>query len=268
MLGDILIAFSVVTLAGLVLGILLALAAHFLFVKEDETVIRVRECLPGVNCGACGFTGCDEYAKALAGGGVKANLCIPGADAVAAKVAEILGVAAEDVVEKTAYVHCNGNCNVTTKKMNYEGINTCLASSMLYGGPDTCRYGCLGCGDCAKVCPVGAICVKDGVAHVDSRICIGCGMCVKTCPKHIIELVPQTAKTVVMCSSKDKGAVARKACKNACVACEKCEINCPENAIVVENNISVIDYSKCTSCGKCAEVCPTHCIKTVKASVS
>ena len=52
-----------------------------------------------------------------------------------------------------------------------------------------------------------------------------------------------------------------KACKNACIGCKKCELNCSEGAIKVVDNLSVIDYSKCSACGKCAEVCPTHCIK-------
>ena len=264
MIENVLIAFSVVTAVGLVSGVLLALASHFLHVPENEKVQKLRECLPGVNCGACGYTGCDEYAKALDEGNVKTNLCIPGADKVAADIAGVLGVEAEDVVEMVAYVHCNGNCEATGSKAKYSGVDTCRGSSMLFGGPADCRFGCLGCGDCAAECPVDAICIEDGIAHVNPIICIGCGMCVATCPKGIISLVPDVSKVAVMCSSQDKGAVARKNCKNACIGCKKCELNCPEKAITVENHLAIIDYSKCTACGKCAEVCPTKCIKLVE----
>ena len=29
----------------------------------------------------------------------------------------------------------------------------------------------------------------------------------------------------------------------------------------MDNNVAVIDYSKCTNCGKCAEKCPTKVIQ-------
>ncbi len=260
---SILTAFITVTVIGLIAAVLLALAAHFLSVPEDETVKKVRECLPNVNCGACGYTGCDEYAKAVANDGAKTNLCIPGSDSVAANIAEIMGVEAQDVIEMIAFVGCNGNNEATTKNNNYNGVNTCSAASMIYGGPNTCKYGCVGCGDCAVDCPVSAICLKDGIAHVNPHICIGCGLCVKKCPKDIIKLIPQTAKVAVMCNSNEKGGTARKKCKNACIGCKKCELNCPSDAIKVTDNLAVIDYSKCTNCGKCAEVCPTKCIHVI-----
>ena len=260
---SILIAFAVVTAVGLIAGVLLALASHFLSVSENETTQKVRECLPGINCGACGYNGCDEYAKAVAEDGEKTNLCVPGADSVAAEIAEVLGVEAQDVIEMMAFVGCNGHKDVTEKSNDYNGVNTCSAASMIYGGPNSCKYGCLGCGDCAVACPVDAICLKDGIAHINPEICIGCGMCVKKCPKNIIKLVPQTARIAVMCNNKEKGGAARKKCKNACIACKKCELNCPSGAIKVENNLATIDYSKCTNCGICVEVCPTRCIHTI-----
>ena len=255
----ILLALLVVGGIGLISAILLALASHFMNVPEDETVKKVRSALPGVNCGACGYNGCDEYAKAVAVG-EKINLCIPGADAAAQDIAEIMNVEFEDVVEMMAFVHCNGNCNATESKAHYDGQMTCRAANLVYGGPGKCTYGCLGCGDCARACPTNAICLKDGIAHINPKICIGCGLCVSDCPKGIISLIPAVAKVTVACSSKDKGAVAMKNCKNACIGCGKCERNCPTGAIKVENNIARINYDLCTSCGQCAQVSPTKFI--------
>ncbi len=260
---DILIAFGVVTAVGLIAGVALALISKFFGVEGDETVKNIRECLPGVNCGACGYKGCDDYAAALAEGKAKPNLCIPGAKDTADALGSLLGIEVEAPKDVVAFVHCNGNCEATSKKAEYSGVSSCRAASQLYGGPDACKYGCMGFGDCASACPTNAICLKDGIAHVDSSLCIGCGMCVAACPKSIISLVPQSTKTVVMCNNKDKGADARKACANACIACKKCEKACPEGAIAVKDNLAVIDYEKCTGCGLCVDGCPTGCLHKV-----
>ena len=205
----------------------------------------------------------DNYAEAMAKGEAKPNLCIPGAEAVAKQLSEIMGVEVEEPKDFVAFVHCNGTCEAAPDKALYKGIETCKAASQTYGGPKLCTYGCLGCGDCASVCISDAICISDGIARVNTARCIGCGMCAKECPKNIISMIPQEAATVVYCNNKDKGADARKVCKNACIACHRCEKTCPHDAIKVVDNCAVIDYEKCTGCGKCAEVCPTGCIKKV-----
>ena len=259
---EIWMAVLVVAGVGLICGIVIAVASCLMGVQEDEKSKALRDCLPGANCGACGYTGCDGYAKALSlGECTKTNLCVPGADATAVKIAAILGVAAEDVVEKVAVIACNGSCGVTEKKQNYEGMASCAASKLLFGGNGACTYGCLGYGDCAKVCPNRAICLADGVARIDSRVCIGCGLCATACPNHLIHLIPDVKQTVVLCSNKEKGAVARKKCKNACIACKKCENTCPNGAIHVVDNVAVIDTEKCSDCGLCSTVCPVGCIR-------
>lgn len=259
----ILIACAVVTAVALLAGVLLALISRFFGVEEDKKVAQLRACLPGVNCGACGYKGCDDYAAALASGAAKPNLCIPGAEETAQAIGDILGIEVEPLKDMVAFVHCDGNCDATSKKAVYEGINTCRAASMIFGGPDACRFGCLGYSDCAAACPSGAICMKDGIAHVDTSRCIGCGLCTETCPKHIISMVPQETVVVVMCSSHDKGADAKRACQNACIGCKKCEKACPEQAITVVNNLAKIDYDKCIRCGVCVAGCPTECLKKV-----
>ena len=259
----ILIALGVVAGVGLILGIVLALASKFFAVDEDEKVLLVREALPGANCGACGYTGCDGYAEAVAKGEAEPNLCIPGGSSTAAQLSIILGVKIQELEPKVAFVACGGDCENASSCAVYEGIKSCKAASLVYGGPFDCAYSCVGCGDCANVCPVDAICVHDGLAHIDPRVCVGCGKCVGTCPKHIIKLLPKEAKTAVMCSNVQKGALARTNCKNACIGCKKCELNCPEKAIKVIDNLATIDYDKCTGCRLCEENCPTKCLKPI-----
>lgn len=245
---------------GLLSGILLTVAAKFLEVPEDETVTALNEALPQMNCGSCGFSGCSGYAKALAKGGVATNLCKPGGDPVSKKISEILGVAYEDVEETVAFVRCNGTCDAMPDKFDYQGEPTCLAVNMYYNGKGKCSCSCAGFGDCAKVCPNGAISIENGVAVVDKTKCVGCGMCANVCPNHIIEIKPLSNPIAVRCSSTDNGKVTVSNCKNGCIGCKMCEKVCPSGAITVENNHASIDYSKCTSCGACAEKCPRKCI--------
>ncbi len=260
MLENIIYAVVVTAGVGLICGALLSAAARFMAVKEDRRVGKLRECLPGANCGACGYTGCDSYAKALVEEGAKTNLCVPGAAFVAEKVAAILGVEAEAVCELTAFVHCGGTDDVARDKAVYDGVKSCRAASMLYGGQKACAYACPGFGDCAAVCPTRAIVVENGVARISPALCIGCGLCEKTCPKHIISLIPRASRVALVCSNRESGATVRKECAKGCIACRKCEKACPTNAIKVENNLSHIDREKCVHCGKCAAVCPVHCI--------
>ncbi len=260
-MNPILLAVIVVCAIGFLCSIILVIASKFFAVEEDEKVGKIRECLPGANCGACGYAGCDGYAKALAEEeGIKTNLCIPGADAVSRQISEILGVEFEDVVEKVAVIHCYGDCTHTSKKSDYEGIQSCKAAKMLYGGGGKCTYGCIGLGDCVSVCPNDAICISDGIAHIDTRKCIGCGLCAKSCPQRLIEIMDDVEKVLVTCSNTEKGAVAKQHCSNACIGCKKCEKNCPTGAITVVDNLARIDYSKCQNCDECAKNCPVGCI--------
>ena len=65
---EIFIAVVIVALIGIIIGFGLSFASSVFSVKKDETEEKVRECLPGANCGACGFSGCDGYAQAIAKG--------------------------------------------------------------------------------------------------------------------------------------------------------------------------------------------------------
>jgi electron transport complex protein RnfB len=251
---------------GLVFGVLLAIAGKVFAVEKDPKEEAVRAACAGANCGACGYPGCDGYAAAVVRGEAPVNACVPGGAAAANTIGEIMGVAASAGEASVAFVRCSGTCGHTKEKFNYEGLSSCLAATRLGGGSgaNVCAAGCMGFGDCAAACPFGAMSVVDGVAHVDREKCVGCMKCAEACPKKLITKVPASSTDVVGCSSTDKGALVNKYCDFGCIGCMKCKKECPADAITVENNLAVIDQSKCVNCGHCSDICPRHCIHDIR----
>lgn len=259
----ILISTIVVGVVGLVLGLALVTAGKKFYVEVDDRVVKVRECLRGSNCGACGYAGCDALAEALVRGEGSADACPGNSTENIAKIAAVLGIESVDQDPQVAFVRCAGTCNVTKPKANYVGIEDCRAA-VLSGLPFmNCAYGCLGLGSCVKACPQDAISIVDGIAVVNPRKCIGCGLCAKACPKGVIGMHDRRAKAFTNCSNQDRGAAVKKACAAGCLGCGLCVKQCDQGAITMENNLAKIDVDKCVGCGKCAEKCPSKCI-TIK----
>ena len=244
---------------GLALGVVLAGASKLFAVQQDPNYELVLNALPGANCGACGFAGCQAYAQAVAAGETDVNLCPVGGDGCAAAIAAIMGVEAGRASRFMAMVMCSGGVRVK-KKYDYAGIPDCVAALSASGGPIECKYGCLGLGTCAAACGFGAINVVEGVAVVDQERCAGCMMCVKSCPRKLIIMATQDDDVNVCCSSMEKGAILRKVCEIGCLGCRICEKVCKYGAIHIHDNLAVIDHEKCTSCGDCAEKCPRRLI--------
>ena len=79
-------AVLVLFIMGVVFALLLGIAAKVFAVEVDERVPLVRECLPGANCGGCGYAGCDAMAAAIVEGTAPVNGCPVGGAACAAKI--------------------------------------------------------------------------------------------------------------------------------------------------------------------------------------
>ena len=260
-MNGILIAVAVVGGTGLLFGILLAAASFVFEVKTDERAEKILEVLPGANCGACGFAGCDDYAAAFGENpALSTALCPVGGSSIASQIAGILGVDAADAEEKVAMVMCQGNYGVTRQIMEADRIHTCKEAKMFYGGQWACPYGCLGLGDCFNVCKFDAIRIVNGVARIDRDKCVGCGACDDTCPNNIISMVNKKNLVFVACKSMEKGAKTRKTCENGCIGCMKCQKTCKFEAIKVENNVAQVDLEACKNCGLCEKECPTGAI--------
>lgn len=246
---------------GLVFGLVLAFASKIFAVEVDERIPAVQECLPGANCGGCGYPGCNGLATAIVEGKAPVNGCPVGGAAAAEKIAAVLGVEVTESEKMVAHVHCSGTCENVKNRAQYEGITDCLGAIRVANGFKDCAFACLGLGTCEKACPFDAIHVVHGVAKVDEDKCAACSKCVSACPKHIISLVPQANPIRIDCSSKAKGKEVMDSCKVGCIGCGLCAKTCKFGAITMEGNLPVIDYTKCKKCQMCAKACPRHIIE-------
>ena len=274
---EILIAIAILGGLGLIFGLVLAAASKVFYVETDERLDALNECLPGANCGGCGYAGCGGYAEAVLNGEAPIGACASGGNECARAMAAIMGVEAQDMKRMVAFVRCSGYHMVdesgkqqgVKKKALYEGFKDCLAASKVGGdGPLACEYGCMGFGNCTKVCKYDAIHIVHGVAKVDREKCVGCMTCAGACPKGIISAVEYDKRVTIPCSSLAKGAATVRGCSQGCIGCGLCVKICPEQALRVENNLAVIDYEKCVSCGLCTTVCPKQLIQKIGEEVT
>ena len=261
-MNEILIPVLVFAVLGTLMGVILAVASRLLAIKRDARIDAVQECLPGANCGGCGYAGCASLAEAIAKGEAKVNACPANSFENVKKIAEIMGQSAEESTRMVAQVMCSGTHMVAKHRFEYKGITDCHSAEVLAAGDKVCAAGCIGLGSCVEKCAFDAIRIVDDVAVVDREKCRACGVCVAECPKRIIKLIPYDAKYFVKCASPEKGKVVRDACEAGCIGCRICEKNCPEKAIHLEGDMAVIDYAKCSGCGLCASKCPRKIIRT------
>jgi len=150
------------TLLGLILGIILAMASYYLKVEADPVVEDITAMLPGSNCGQCGFAGCGQAAEAVAGGNIGLDMCPPGGKSLIENLAERLGV-----------------------DWDFSSVAS-TAPMVAYVEEATC----IGCTRCFKACPTDAIVGAPKQMHsvIDSA-CNGCTLCIDVCPTECLQMV-------------------------------------------------------------------------------
>ena len=250
-------ALATLGLIGLIFGVFLATAAKVFAVETDPRVEAVKEVLPGANCGACGYAGCANFAEAVAGGDASPCGCIPGGNETAMAIGEVLGETVCAAIQPVATVFCIGDCYKAADRFIYDGVADCSVASDFVGGFKACSAGCLGLGNCVSVCLFDAIKMGEhGLPVVNAEKCTGCGLCATACPRHIIQMIAKgSAGHLVLCSSHERGKTVSSACEVGCIACKACIKACPQEAIVMEDNLAVIDLEKCNDCGECVLKC-------------
>ena len=157
---------------GLGLGYLLGAAARKFHVETPPIVEEIAKILPGTNCGACGFPGCNGLAEAMAEGNAPVTACTPGGRDVALALAEI----------------------VTVEDGGQAGPIAEIEPMVAFVFEDHCT----GCQKCFKCCPTDAI--VGGAKQIHTVVmdaCIGCDACIEVCPTEAIvsRVKPKTLKT-------------------------------------------------------------------------
>ena len=247
---------------GGVLAWFLALASRCLYVFEDPRIDAVEACLPHSNCGACGTAGCRNFAEQVVSGGIVPAKCSVNPAEMNAYIAGMLGVAMGEVEKQVARLACAGGHHVARMRAHYAGLPSCRAAAAVSGGGKDCAWGCLGLGDCERVCEFGAIRMNGfGLPVVDAGLCTACGDCVEVCPKALFSIHPVSHQLWVACKSHAEGDIAEAQCAVACNACGKCVADSPSGLMYMDGNLAVIDYDHNDLASlKSIERCPTGAI--------
>ncbi len=245
---------------AIVLSYILGWADKAFHVEVDERVELIIDKLPAVNCGSCGYIGCNEYADAIVLASEVVNKCTVGGDSCTQAIAEIMGVDSETAIPMRAIVHCGAVYEQRLGRSKYDGENRCIAANLVTD-VQGCIYGCLGFGDCKRSCDYDAIKIVDGLSRIDYEKCIGCGACAKVCPRNIITITAFTHKRMlaVECSNNDKSKEVTKVCTVGCLGCGACTR--VSDIFFLENNLSTIKYEnydddKMDELIKASERCP------------
>ena len=254
---------------GLIAAVVLYFVAQKFKVYEDPRIDETEARLPGANCGGCGFPGCRGMAEALVkNDDISALYCPVGGAPTMKAVAEYLGKAVAEKEPQVAVVRCGGTLCNRARTNTFDGARSCAVEAALYGGETGCTFGCLGNGDCTRVCNFDAIHMnpETGLPEVDEEKCTACGACVKACPSGALshELTDITEAKMGVAAIDHYTCLSWQGLR-----CEICYRDCPEQnkAIVIVSQprqisnhamfVPEIHPDKCTGCGLCVHSCPT-----------
>jgi Na+-translocating ferredoxin:NAD+ oxidoreductase RNF subunit RnfB len=251
---------------GVLLAAALAYADKKLYVFEDPRIDQVDSMLPHANCGACGCPGCRVFAEKLVAGELKPGKCTVSSPEAIQQIAAFLQVEAGAEEKRVARLACAGGVHVARNRARYWGVETCRAAALVSGGGKACSWGCLGLGDCERVCEFHAIAMDPhGLPVVSEPLCTACGDCVEICPKSLFSIHPVSHRLWVACRNLLPGDEAEARCDVACTACGRCAVDATQagapGLIRIENQLAVIDYSKNNQATRAPiERCPTGAI--------
>ena len=247
---------------GAVLAAVLAVADKKLYVYEDPRIEEVESLLPKANCGACGCTGCHDFAEKAVRGEIAPGKCTVNSPEGVQAIAVLLHVDAGSEEKRVARLACAGGAHVARQMARYAGLESCRAAALVSGGGKGCSWGCLGLADCAVACDFHAIEMDaHGLPVVSEVLCTACGDCVEVCPKDLFSLHPVSHRLWVACRNLLNGDLAEAECEVACTGCGRCAADAPAGLIAIVDFLAVIDYSRNAQAAQTPiERCPTGAI--------
>jgi len=266
---NVLIAVGFMAVLGLALATLLVIANRRLYVYEDPKIDVVEDMLPHANCGACGTAGCRAFAEKLVDGELQPGACTVNSPEMNQQIASFLGVELGSQEKRVARLACAGGTNVARRYGGYHGVDSCRGAALVSGGGKGCVWGCLGLGDCERVCDFDAIIMDPhDLPQVVTDKCTACGDCVDICPRDLFSLQPLSHKLWVACKNLEKGEAAEAECAVACTGCGRCALDAPGGLIMIDQSLAVIDYGKNALASRIAiERCPTGAIVWIEGGV-
>lgn len=112
----------------------------------------------------------------------------------------------ENVRENPAFICncCGCCCEALQAARKFSPMQPVATTNYL---PQVSQETCVGCGKCAKVCPILAIEMEEDTATgkkravVDTEICLGCGICGRNCPTKAIELKRRPVQVITPVNS-------------------------------------------------------------------
>jgi len=245
---------------ALLLATGLVVANRTLYVEEDPRFDAVEGMLPGTNCGACGFPGCRAFAEALVTGAALPGKCTVSTETGRTEIAAYLGVDIGAEERRVARLACAGGSNVARRHARYVGHESCRAATLVAGGGKGCFWGCLGLGDCERVCDFDAIVMNEqDLPVVIEENCTACNDCVEICPKDLFSIHPASHRLWVACKNLEFGDDILEECQVGCTGCGRCEMDAP-GLVSMQENLAVVDYGRAHNTKVPIERCPTGAI--------
>lgn len=126
-------------------------------------------------------------------------------DALERSYAHNLVQIGENVRENPAFICncCGCCCEALQVARNFSPMQPVATTNYI---PEVDKGTCVGCGKCAKACPIFAISMKEGEngkkkAVINKEICLGCGVCAGNCPTKAIEMKHRAVQVITPVNS-------------------------------------------------------------------